>query len=77
MHDNTKIENISITLTSVITTRKVMMTLITKATVVMTIMITKIRITVTVTEKNNSNYNDNNTATQVTIKTETISNRKH
>ena len=47
MHDNTKIENISITLTSVITTRKVMMTLITKATVVMIIMITKIRITVT------------------------------
>ena len=45
----------------------------TKATVVMTTTTTKIRITVETTEKKNGN----NTATQVTIKTEVISSRKH
>ena len=62
-----KIENINITLTITITTKKGMVTLITKVTVMMINMITKIRIT-TITEKDNSD-NDNSTATQVTIKT--------
>ena len=52
-----------------------------KVTVAIITMITKIKITVTVTEKkNNSNSNNNkdsNAATQGSIKTETISNRKH
>ena len=61
-----KIENINITLTITITTKKGMVTLITKVTVMMINMITKIRITTT--EKDN-NYNDNKAATQVTIKT--------
>ena len=56
------------------------MTLTTKeVTVGMITMITKIIITVTITKKNNNNNNNNanNTATQVTIKAKTISNRKH
>ena len=61
-----KIENINITLTITITTKKGIVTLITKVTVMMINMITKIRITTT--EKDN-NYNDNKAATQVTIKT--------
>ena len=55
------------------------MTHITKVTVGMITMITKIRIAVTITTKKSKNNvdNDNNTAIQVTIKTEIISNRKH
>ena len=54
------------------------MTRITKVTLAITVM-KKIRITVTITEKkSNSNINnDSNAATQVTNKTETISNRRH
>ena len=54
------------------------MTRITKVTEVVITMMPKIRITVTITGRkiNNIINNDNNTATQVTIKTETISNRK-
>ena len=46
---STKIENISIALITIITTKKkIMMTLITKVKVLMITMITKIRITVTI-----------------------------
>ena len=51
------------------------MTRIIKVTVAMATMVTKIGYNNR--KKDNNNNNDNNTATQVTIKTETISNRKH
>ena len=55
------------------------MTRITKVTEVMITMIAKIRITVAITGRKSNNIinNENNTATQVTFKTEKISNRKH
>ena len=46
--------------------KRIMMTLITKVTVVLMTMITKIRITVTITAKNSNIKNGNKTATQVT-----------
>ena len=51
MHNNTKIESISIPLTATITARKVMVSLVIEVTVVMINMITKIRIAITMTEK--------------------------
>ena len=72
-HNNTKMESISITLTTTITAKSNGY-IMTKVTVVMTNMITKIRMTILITEKNNnSNSNGNNTAIKVTIEALTIS----
>ena len=85
--------NTTLTTTIITHTKKATMTPTIKATAAMTIMTAKTRISVKTTEthppkknpnppppaqkKNNSNNNGHNIATQATMKTETISNRKH
>ena len=67
MYNNTKIENISITLAKIINAKKFMVTLTIK---VMINIITKIKLIITMTEKKKKKdiNNCNNTATKVTIR---------
>ena len=74
MYNNTKIENISLTLAKIINAKKFMATLTIK---VMINIITKIKLIITITEKKNKYINNcNNTATKVTIRRQKTSNEE-